>query len=294
MKKLYIILCVLVISFTSFGQKILYQNEPIESILIQSTLGKTNFSKAGQSYRKTQDEYIISYDDKSEKYELKIYRRTKLKGRYPKNEERRTTEREQIIRRNKNIDNELVSNLIEELSVEYRKVSYSDINLPLEKFYKLTRKSKVKKIAKKNDLKWKLNAAYSTDKMNECFFEKIKDTVQFNKFLIELSKKEETYLVTDATNEIKIKIVTANNSYIFEGYNYYPYRQPWFLIEGNKDKPVFNFRINQFLIKLLPKRFLLISSIKESALLDGYIKWALEEKEYNTNKITQPQTTQKQ
>src|SRR5690606_8727613 len=172
MKKLYIILCVLVISFTSFGQKILYQNEPIESILIQSTLGKTNFSKAGQSYRKTQDEYIISYDDKSEKYELKIYRRTKLKGRYPKNEERRTTEREQIIRRNKNIDNELVSNLIEELSVEYRKVSYSDINLPLEKFYKLTRKSKVKKIAKKNDLKWKLNTAYSTDKMNECFFEK--------------------------------------------------------------------------------------------------------------------------
>lgn len=279
MKKLYIILGVLVISFTSFGQKILYQNKPIDSILIQSTLGKTKFSKVGQSYRKKQDEYIISFDDKSEKYGLEIYRRTKLKGRYRKNEEWTEAEREKIIYRNKNIDNELVLNLIEELSVKYRKVSYSDMNLSLEKFRKLTRKSKVKKVAKKNDLKWKLNRA--TDKMNEFFFEKIKDTVQFNKFLIELSKKEDTYVITDAIDKIKIEIVTTNNSYVFEGYNYYPYRQPWFLIEGNKNKPVFNFRINQFLIKLLPKRFLLTSSIKESALLNGYIKWALDEKKIN-------------
>lgn len=119
--------------------------------------------------------------------------------------------------------------------------------------------------------------------MNKTFFEETRDTIQFNKFLTELSKKEEAYVTMDAIDEIKIEILTTTNTYVFEGQDYYPYRQPWFLVDGNNYKPVFNLKINSLLVKLLPKRFLLISSIKEPALLNGYIKWALDEKEYIKN-----------
>lgn len=290
MKKLYIILGVLIIPFTSFGQKLSYQNEPIESIIIQSTLGKTKFLKGGfifkggQNYKNTKDEYIISFDDKSKKYKLKIYRRTKSKSRYRKGGEWTEIKETQIIRRNKNIDNELVSNLIDELSVKYRKTSFSKIDLSLDDFHKLTEKGKIEKVAKKNELTWKLKKHYSTEKMNETFFEKIRDTIQLNRFLNELSEKEDAFITTDAIDEIKIEIITTNNTYAFEGEDYYPYRQPWFLVDDNNNyKPVFNFEINTFLVELLPKNFLLISSIKESALINGYIKWALEEKEYIKN-----------
>jgi|SRR5690554_424387 len=289
MKELYIILGILIIPFTSFGQKLSYQNEPIDSIIIQSTLGKTKFLKGwfifkgGQNYKKTKDEYIISFDDKSKNYGLEIYRRTKSKGRYRKGGEWTENRRKQIIRRNKNLDNELVSNLIDELSVKNRKASFSKINLSLEDFYKLTEKGKIEKVAKKNDLKWKLKSRYSTDKMNKTFFEETRDTIQFNKFLTKLSKKEDAYVTMDAIDEIKIEILTTNNTYVFEGQDYYPYRQPWFLVDSNNYKPVFNLKINSLLVKLLPKRFLLISSIKEPALLNGYIKWALDEKEYIKN-----------
>src|SRR5690554_4541121 len=120
--------------------------------------------------------------------------------------------------------------------------------------------------------------------MNKTFFEETRDTIQFNKFLTKLSKKEDAYVTMDAIDEIKIEILTTNNTYAFEGEDYYPYRQPWFLVDDNNNyKPVFNFKINTFLVELLLKKFLLISSIKESALINGYIKWALEEKEYIKN-----------
>ena len=256
-----------ILCFSVFGQRIKYNDEMVDTIIIKSHNSSFQFDKKGTTKGKA-DIYKIYYDSLDKKYIKHKYYRDEFQLTFrPKAFKLKT-----IKRKSRNdIDQTNLQNLITAMS------SNIDSNKLLEQIdttqvQGLITKNRIKKIAKWYEIDWHFKRRYSTNEENKKFYKECQSIDTFNIYLKNRFNNKLYIMVTDYSNSMNIWITTTTSEYRFEGKYPNPVKMPWYN-KNSISNPILNLNINKSLENILPKGFLLRKSITIEALVDDYIEW---------------------
>ena len=136
-------------------------------------------------------------------------------------------------------------------------------------------------MAKRHGVYWHFRKRYSTKSENELFFKQCLSIDSLQSYLITNFKSLGYPMITDYSNTINIWISTNQKEYRFEGKYPNHIKQPWFNHSDTTSllpNSILNLSINNSLLYILPKDFLLKESITNKALIDNYIVWYFEKR----------------
>ncbi len=270
MKNLLIILIVLIIAQTGFGQSLFFNDEIVDSIIISSYNGAFQFDEKGTTkgkeetlaitYSKTKNCFLIS------NHQLK----TSLNTFKPPKEVHKTKKINKDV--GSTIEKSLLSSLLESLSASSNPKDIAD-NLSQDIFYHYVNKKTIKSLAKKYKLGWHFSMRYTTKENNEAFFKECKSIDTLKIYLKERFDTLGYPIITDYFNGMFVKVITkTKNEYIFEGKYPNPIYQPWYMDNGRL-KIILNLNINKDLNDILPKGFLNKNTFSLKTFFDDYLQW---------------------
>jgi hypothetical protein len=275
-EKIIAIIIFLTVSINLFGQQLTFKGELMDTLKVISNRSYYHFDSCGTTTG-VYDEYIIAYNKSVNKYFLSTYQRTEYKLTFKPDT---SILEEKILKAGKEIDRNLILNLLKEFEIAYIKPTFDNIGISKKKFLKLTNKKHVKKVAKWYEQEWHFKRTYSTKEEIEELFAGFQKPDTFNLYLETVYDTSSGYIiVADVDDHFGVIISTSKNKYQFEGKYPNPYKQPWYNYTNSfrfDSKSIINFSINRALLELLPKKFSGVSTLKVEALIIDYIQWYLQ------------------
>lgn len=273
MKQLLIII-LLTISISAFGQQLTYKGDFVDTLKIISNSSYYHFDTCGTTTG-AYDEYVLVFNKEKNNYILNPYQRTEYKF---------TFKPETLFRKEKKmkqglvVDRLLITNLLKQLEINYLKPTFDNIGITHKEFLKLTDRKHIVQVAKQHKTNWHFKRAYSTKEKNEILFKGCQNIDTLNLYLSATFDTSGYVMVTDVDCHFDIIISTAKANSHFEGKYPNPYKQPWYnhLEKGRfTSTSVLNFSINNALVNLLPDGFSRLETLKFEALTNEYIEWYL-------------------
>ncbi len=258
--------------FSLLGQRIKFNNEMVDTIMIKSHNSSFQFDKKGTTKGKA-DVYKIYYDSLDKKYIKQKYYRDEYQQTFrPKSFKINTTKR-----KSKNGVNQTnLQKLITAISTNIEPNKLIE-QIDTTEIQGLVSKDRIKKIAKWHKIDWHFKRRYSTIEENKKFYKECQSMDTFKKYLANQFNNKFYTIVTDYSSTINIWITTTTSEYRFEGKYPNPFKMPWYNhnthTKNSLAKPILNLNVNKSLESILPKGFLLRESLTTEALVDDYIEW---------------------
>lgn len=270
---------ILFITLTNYySQQVLYKGNKVDSIFIKSDLSVYQFDKKGSAKGKF-DVLSIFYYKKKKKYIIdRSNTNSYLRTFKPDTFQIKTRSRKKdigLIVKNFNI-----INLLTALSTNIESKNLIH-HLDTNELKKILTEKQVRKMAKRHGVYWHFRKRYSTKSENEQFFKQCLSIDSLQSYLITNFKSLGYPMITDYSNTINIWISTNQKEYRFEGKYPNHIKQPWFNHSDTTSllpNSILNLSINNSLLYILPKDFLLKESITNKALIDNYIVWYFEKR----------------
>lgn len=263
-------------STTVFGQRLQFNNEPVDTLFIRSHISAYQFDDKGTTKGKT-DHISFSYNQAQNRYIVdRCFGHTYERSFRPDTLRLKVKTYRSVVGRPLDIAKAeaLLTALTTPLNTHQL---YPQVDTAELKTY-LTDKH-IRKIAKLYQVNWQFNPRYSSREQNHVFFESCRSMDTLAAYLVEQFDVPDYPMVTDYANTIWLWVSTPTAEYRFEGKHPNPVKQPWYNHGDTTQffaKPVLNLDINSSVYDLLPKRFLLRRSISTEALAEDYITWYLE------------------
>lgn len=264
----------LAISISSTGQQLTYKGDIVDTVKIISNSSYYHFDSCGTTSG-IYEEYIIAYNKEKKNYILNPYQRTEYKFTF---KPETSLKKEKKLKKGNVVDQLLISNLLEQFEISYRKPSFENIGISKDAFLKLTDKKHIIQVAKWHQSDWKFGKLYFTKEENEKIYRGCQSTDTFNLYLACSFDTAGYSMITDADDHFDVIFSTAQNKYRFEGKYPNSFKQPWYSylnIEGFPSASVLNFSINSALVEILPSNFSRVNTLKFEALTNEYIEWYL-------------------
>jgi hypothetical protein len=272
--KLLTILFGLTISISSFGQQLTYKGDLVDTLKIISNSSRYHFDTCGTTTG-IYDEFILVFNKEKNNYIINPYQRTEYKFTYkPKT----SFKKEKILKQGIDVDGLLVSSLLEQFEINYRKPSFGNIGITIKEFLKLTDKKHIIQVAKWHDADWYLKKTYFLKEKNEKILKGCQNIDTLNMYLETAFDTSGYIVVTDVKDVFNVIISTTKTNYRFEGKYPNIYRQPWYCHSGRNvlnSTSILNFTINTALVRILPDNFSRLKTLKFEALTNEYIEWYL-------------------
>lgn len=272
--KLLSIFIGLIISISATGQQLTYRGDLVDTLKIISNSSYYHFDTCGTTTG-IYDEFVLVFSKEKNNYVLSPYQRTEYKFTFKPDT---SFIKEKVLKQGVVVDRLLISSLLEQFEITYRKPSFDNIGMTTEEFLKLTDKKHIIQVAKWHDTDWHFKRAYSTKEQNEIIFKGCQNTDTLNLYLSTAFDTSGYVMVTDVDDHFDVIISTSKNNYRFEGKYPNSFKQPWY---NRSDKgsfastSVLNFSINSALVAILPDKFSRLETLKFEALTNEYIKWYL-------------------
>lgn len=271
-----LILILIILSCSVFGQQLQFHGQFVDVIFIKSHLSVYQFDKKGTS-KGTADIISFTYDSNKNQYVIDQFFRDEYKRTFKPDTIKLETKvfKSEI---GKTIEFDKIESLLASLSTKGGK---SDIITQVDtvELKNLLTEKQIRKVAKRSDIAWQFKIRYSTKEQNAEFFNGCKSIDTLKIYLKERFDTSGYEIVTDYSNSINISISTQKAAYRFEGKNPNPVKQPWYNLTDTSqafNRTILNLEVNQSLCELLPKEFLLKETISNEALADDYITWYFE------------------
>ena len=277
-----------------YGQQLTFMGHLVDTITIVSSSGYYHFDKKETSTDQS-EQFVITYDLSQNKYTVANYKN--IFSIWTNNPE---SSNEVIKEKNKVKGQVIPINLIDGLlkSFSYSlKPAFDNIGISQQIFSKMTNKKHIHRIAKIYKQKWQFLLMDKKEK--NLLFTGCQSIDTFNLFLSSNLFNTSGYpMVTDYGDDFTVHIKTQTNKYVFQGKYPNKFKQPWYNLSDttmgktdslkemfNMPKPILNFRINHYLVEILPSEFYRRKVIEIQALTNQYILWYLQRRniidEYN-------------
>ncbi len=272
--KQILILIGLTFSLSVTGQQLTYMGDYVDTLKIISNSSYYHFDDRVTTTG-TYDEYILVFNKEKNSYILNPYQRTEYKFTFKPDT---SFIKEKVLKQGVVVDRLLISSLLEQFEITYRKPTFDNIGITNEEFLKLTDKKHIIQVSKWHKTDWHFKRAYSTKEQNEIIFKGCQNTDTLNLYLSTAFDTSGYVMVTDVDDHFDVIISTSKNNYCFEGKYPNSFKQPWY---NRSDKgsfastSVLNFSINSALVAILPDKFSRLETLKFEALTNEYIKWYL-------------------
>ena len=265
------------------GQKILYNNEPVDTIKISSTVGVYMFDDEGTS-RGRNEVLTIAFNNTLNKYQVLYYQIEKSIYRFhpiPKHDSFEKDTRQVKSYSNSELTQQTLSRLIKSLE-QNKKLNYS---LPDKEFKNYVNYRTVRRIAKRHNGDWHFKRKYMIKEERDSIIKGCQSLDTFNIYLSEISDTSSfgMTLVTDVHSGLEIELTyNTFDKVLFE--TQYPdiWGIPWYYDTHTSPwqyKYILNSDINHYFLKLVPRTFLNKEHLEIKQLIDLYIKWYLQRKD---------------
>lgn len=272
--KLLSIFIGLLISLSATGQQLTFKDDLVDTLKIISNSSYYHFDTCGTTTG-IYDEFVLVFSKEKNNYVLSPYQRTEYKFTFKPDT---SFIKEKVLKQGVVVDRLLISSLLEQFEITYRKPSFDNIGMTTEAFLKLTDKKHILQVSKWHGTDWHFKKSYATKEQNEIIFKGCQNTDTLNLYLSTAFDTSGYVMVTDVDDHFDVVISTDNNNYHFEGKYPNSFKQPWY---NRTDKSVFastsvlNFSINSALVAILPDKFSRLETLKFEALTNEYIEWYL-------------------
>jgi hypothetical protein len=264
----------LLISISATGQQLTYKGDLVDTLKIMSNSSYYHFDTCGTTTG-IYDEFVLVFSKEKNNYVLSPYQKTEYKFTFKPDT---SFIKVKVIKQGVVVDRLLISSLLEQFEITYRKPSFDNIGMTTEAFLKLTDKKHIIQVSKWHDTDWHFKKSYATKEQNEIIFKGCQNTDTLNLYLSTAFDTSGYVMVTDVDDHFDVVISTENNNYRFEGKYPNSFKQPWY---NRSDKSVFastsvlNFSINSAIVAILPDKFSRLETLKFEALTNEYIEWYL-------------------
>lgn len=271
---LYILISLLSISLSSKAQAPIYNGEFVDTIMFSSNCSAFHFDEKGTTTG-THEEYIIVFDKSRNEFILQSHRRIEYTITFKPDS---VATRTMIFKERDGIDLLEIADLLRQCELWYVKPSFNQIGISVDEFEKLTDRRHIKQMAGRYRERWQFRRRYSSKEENEILFRGCQSLDTLNLFLTTAFDTTGYIVVTDFDDSFRITISTSKENFIFEGKYPNTFHQPWYMFvrdEYSNMSTVLNFGINNAVVKILPKDFSRIFTLKPETLMDDYIQWYL-------------------
>jgi len=258
-----------------FGQ-VDFRGHAIDTIVIKSHQSAYQFDEKGSTIGES-DNLIIAFSEASNGYELIDH----FKDRYTR------TSRPDTLRLNTTHLTKNTQLRIPDSSIHRLAKALDHSGSPLEQFNQLNGSSfsehvhakSIQEMARKHGLKWMFKKRYSSQQETQEFITSCTSVDTLALYLASRFDSSGYVVVTDASRNFRVRIVTKHDDHRFEGKYPNPLKQPWY-DDSDLSQPlpecVLNLDINFALEVILPVDFFLRGDLTLKALYDDYITWFLE------------------
>lgn len=272
--KLLSIFIGLLISLSATGQQLTFKGDLVDTLKIMSNSSYYHFDTCGTTTG-IYDEFVLVFSKEKNNYVLSPYQRTEYKFTFNPDT---SFIKEKVLKQGVVVDRLLISSLLEQFEITYRKPSFDNIGMTTEAFLKLTDKKHILQVSKWHDTDWHFKKSYATKEQNEIIFKGCQNTDTLNLYLSTAFDTSGYVMVTDVDDHFDVVISTDNNNYHFEGKYPNSFKQPWYNRTDKSDfasTSVLNFSINSAIVAILPDKFSRLETLKFEALTNEYIEWYL-------------------
>lgn len=262
-----------------FGQ-IDFRGHAIDTIVIKSHQSTYQFNEKGSTIGES-DNLIIAYSKSTNGYELIDY----YKDKYTRTS-RPDTLNIRTIRFTKNTQQKVPDSTIQRISTALdhsgSQLEYFD-QLRGPGFLEHVHVKSIKKIAKNHNIKWMLKKRYLSQRNKQEF---ITSCTSVDTFALYLSTRFDStgyVVITDASRNFRVRVVTQFGDHHFEGKYPNPLKQPWYDhsdLSQTFPKRILNLNINFALEEILPIKFFLREDLTRKALYEDYITWFFEHRSW--------------
>ncbi|MGN6569638.1 MAG: hypothetical protein ACTHJ0_16885, partial [Flavipsychrobacter sp.] len=277
MRTVYLIAFWLFFNHTTYGQQILFQGMPVDTVEIITSAGYYHFDTAGTTTGR-RDAYIVAFNKHHNKY-ISICTRTNIKLTLkPKTE----TYKVYKIKRASFNKLPMLDDLLNSFSKRFKRPAIDQLGITDENVSKIVTRKKILRIAKAYKEDWHFNHEYATKHENDSIFRGCQNTDTLQLFLDSLKIDTSSYVVTaDYWDEVKINVSCKNRLFSFEGKYPNKWKQPFY--EKSETaigyKSIFNLDINRYLFRILPTYFYRKDAISTEAIINSYIIWYLKRRD---------------
>lgn len=263
------------INCSLFGQ-IDFRGNAIDTILIKSHRSAYQFDEKGTTLGES-DNLIVAFSNSSNGYEVIDY----YKDTYTS-----TIHPDTLIIRTVHFTGSTLQK-IPDSTMQRLALALDHSVSPLDAFDQITGHSftqhvhagSIRKSARIHGLKWMLKRRYSTRRETEEFITSCTSEDTLALYLYSRFENTGYIVITDASRNFRVRVVTQFGDHHFEGKYPNPLKQPWY-DHSDLSQPfpidVLNLNINFALEEMLPVDFFLRKDITRKALYEDYIRWFFE------------------
>ena len=257
------------------GQPLFFHDLSVDSIIIESSVSKFLYD-VDETTKVECNILEVTYSSLDQQYNISNYRK-KLSYKTQSNFE----ESFSVPQRDKKFEKTNYRSFIEEFlqAIRENEKPTSFVNsIDSSQFVFCVRKKVILNLLKQKGVYNYYKKQFKTKSAREEFFSRAASLTMFEEYFSNRFQENKFVYVADYQEEIKIKIVSGNNTVFFTAKYPNPVKQPWYFCSNGCEAEsieVIDLYINRFLENILPDDFLVKDSFTRKAIVRDYVTWYL-------------------